>query len=115
MSAGNFFFSALCYGLTASTTSDANYIPKVYLKIKELYDDANIIGARELQQKVITFLQNIPRTDNGESTAEIKFILSELGLCTEYVNEGYRKLSETEKNNIRQPMPEITEINSSSS
>ena len=33
----------------------------------------------------------------AESSAEIKFILSELGLCTEYVNEGYRHLSEAEK------------------
>lgn len=113
MSAGNFFFSALCYGLTASTTSDANYMPKVYIKIKELFDEGNIIEARKLQQKVIGFVQNIPRTDNGESSAEVKFILSELGLCTEYVNEGYRRLFEAEKNKIRKLVPEIIELNSS--
>ena len=113
MSAGNFFFSALCYGLTASTTSDANYLPKVYTKIKKLFDEGNIGDARKLQQKVIAFLQNIPRTDNGESSAEVKYILRELGLCTEYVNDGYRQLFEAEKDKIRKLVPEIIELNNS--
>ena len=111
LSAGNFFFSALCYGLSASTTSDANFIPRVYVKIKSLFDSGKLEEARKLQQDTINLLQLIPRTDNGESSSEIKFILSEMDICLDNVNPSYRKLTDIEKQKIRSIMPLLLEAN----
>ena len=111
LSAGNFFFSALCYGLTASTTSDANFLPSVYVRIKSLFDEGSLEKARELQQTTINLLSKIPRTDNGESSSEIKYILSKMGLCSEFVNRGYRKLSVKEKTQINSLLPHLKQAN----
>lgn len=99
-SAGNFFFSAMCYGLKASTTSDANFMPNVYTKIKSLVEEGNISEARKIQFAAIEILKGIPRTNNGESSAEIKYILFLMGLCTEYVNPSYRILTKEEKTKV---------------
>ena len=107
LSAGNFFFSAMCYGCSASTTSDANFMPNVYRKIKRLFDNGDLVSARNLQYKAINILRNLPRTKNGESSAEIKYILSLMGLCSEYVNEGYRTLLDYEKEKVNSILPQI--------
>lgn len=111
MSAGNFFFSALCYGLSASTTSDANFMPRVYVKIKKLFDKGEIKAARNLQFQAIDLLQKIPRTDNGESSAEIKYLLSKMNYCDENLNQSYRNLNITEKDKLNKIIDEIHLLN----
>lgn len=111
MSAGNFFYSALCYGLTASTTSDANFIPSVYVRLKELFDAGSLAHARDLQQRVISLLQHIPRNGNGESSAEIKEILFQQGLCTRYVNDTYQLLNNEDRNRIENILPHLNNLN----
>ena len=97
MSAGNFFFSLLSYGGTASTVSDANCWPEEYVKLYNLFMDGKIEEAREQQFKLIKLAASIPRTDNGENCAEEKYILSLRGVCSEYVNPAYRTLTIQEK------------------
>ena len=109
-SAGNFFFSAMCYGCKASTTSDANFLPNVYKKIKYLFDEGDIVASRNLQYLVINLLSELPRTKNGESSAEIKYILSQMGICTEYVNDSYRTLNNEEKKQVDNLLPKILSL-----
>lgn len=107
MSAGNFFFSLLCYGGVASTTSEANCWPEEYVKLYELFMDGRLEDAREQQFRLIRLASNIPRTDNGENCAEEKYILSLRGICKEYVNSAYRVMSDDEKKKIRKILIEF--------
>ena len=97
MSAGNFFFSLLSYGGTASTVSDANCWPEEYVKLYNLFMEGKFEEAREQQYKLIRLSTSFPRTDNGENCAEEKYILSLRGICSEYVNPAYRTLTDEEK------------------
>jgi len=102
MSAGNFFYSLLCYGGTASTVSDANCWPEEYVKLHRLYTEGKQKEARDLQYKLIELSSSFPRTDNGENCAEEKYILSLRGVCSEYVNSSYRILTDIEKKQYRE-------------
>lgn len=101
MSAGNFFFSLLCFGGVASTTSEANCWPEEYVKLYNLFNEGRLKEAREQQFRLIELASEIPRTDNGENCAEEKYILSMRGICSEYVNSAYRIMTDQEKEQIR--------------
>ena len=82
-------YQCLCLGATAHTTSEGSVYPKLFQKIKELYDNGDHKAAFELQSQWIKLNSSIQRTQNGEHCAEEKYLLSLLGICGPAVNENY--------------------------
>ena len=107
LSAGHFYFSALSWGCQASTTSDACLIPQAYQKLSALFKQGKTEDARRLAYELMDFSKLFPRTDNGESAAEIKYALSLLGICKDYVAPGSRKLNSKEKYEVEKILPII--------
>lgn len=100
---GGQFFMMLCLGAKAHTASEACSRPDEFAKIYDAFASGDLEKARERQFALIKFNQSYPRTaflDNGESSAEEKFILSLRGICSEHVNPSYRGLTEKEKSAI---------------
>jgi len=104
---GGQMYQMLCLGAKLHMTSDANCWPELFIKLQKLYDSGELKKALELQYRIITLGKALPRNDNGEYSAEEKYILSLRGICCEYVNPAYRILSETEKNKTRQALVEF--------
>lgn len=101
LSAGNFFLGNLFYGCDAGTSSEANCWPEQYVKIYNLFKKKKFKNAIKLQNSLIELSKSIPKTNNGENSAEEKFILSIKGICKPYVNNMYRMYSEKEKRNCK--------------
>ena len=97
LSAGNFFLGNLFYGCDAGTASEANCWPEKYIKIYNLFKKKNFSSAINLQQNLIELSKSIPKTGNGENSAEEKYILSLKGICKPYVNNLYRSYNLQEK------------------
>lgn len=98
---GGQLFTMLCLGATAHTTGDSCW-PEEFLKLYSLFCEGRLVDAREQQFRLIRLARSLPRTDNGESCAEEKYILSLRGICHEYVNPAYRTLTLEEKAGVRQ-------------
>jgi dihydrodipicolinate synthase/N-acetylneuraminate lyase len=101
---GGQFFTMLSLGASAHTSSDSCCWPEEFVNMYKLFNDGKLKEARELQFKLIKLNQSYPRTaflDNGESSAEEKFILSLKDICQEYVSSAYRVLDKDERNGIK--------------
>ena len=82
-------YQCLCLGASAHTTSEGSVYPKLFQKVKELYDSGEHDAAFKLQSKWIKLNSGIKRTQNGEHCAEEKYLLSLQGICGPAVNENY--------------------------
>jgi 4-hydroxy-tetrahydrodipicolinate synthase len=98
---GGQMFTMLCLGAEAHTASTACPWPEEYVRLLGLYRAGDVPGARALQFRLITLAQSLPQTDNGESVAEEKYVLSLRGICAEHVNTAYRRLTAEEKARTR--------------
>ena len=99
------FFSMMCLGLKACTTSSASCFPELFKSLYQAIAGNNLQEARERNNQTLRFLKRIPKgayRDNGESSAELKYILSLRGLCQEYCAKPYRDLNEEEKSKTRE-------------
>lgn len=108
---GGQFFTMLSLGCSAHTASEACSRPAFFQGIYNSYVNGDICKAREQQFRLIEFNRSYLKTafgDNGESSAEEKFILSTLGICQEFVNPAYRTLNNDEKKSILQAIKEYS-------
>ncbi len=95
------FFSALALGARAHTASSAGCWPEEYVALYKEFKSGLFEAARARQFRLSQLEWNLPRTDNGESAAEEKYILSLRGICGEYCNPAYRLLTGEEKEKAR--------------
>jgi len=82
-------FACLALGADAHTTSEGCVYPYLFNEIIRLFKAQDYDLALELQRRWITLNATINRTDNGEHAAEEKYLLSRLGICSDYVNQNY--------------------------
>lgn len=97
---GGQFFTMLTLGCTAHTASDACCWPEEFVRLYRLFRSGDVEGAREQQFRLIALNQTVPKgakAENGETSAEDKYILSLRGICDEHVNPAYRRLTAEEK------------------
>lgn len=100
---GGQMYSMFTLGARAHTASDACVWPEEFNKLYTLLSEGDMAVAREQQFKMIRFTSQLPAQpdlDNGEKSAEEKFMLSLKGICEEFVNPAYRLLYESEKETI---------------
>ena len=94
------FFTFMCLGAACSSTSSAACFPELF---NELYGDIqanNLSMAREKNRAIMKFLSQIPKgayRHNGESTAELKYILHLRGMCQDHCAKPFRVLNASEK------------------
>lgn len=97
------FYSCLCLGVKAHTSSLASPMPEAMIAIYDLFQSGEYDAALKEQHKLIDFLDALPkgaRKDNFLTAAEEKYILSSRGICQEYTTSYYRDLTEAEKNSV---------------
>lgn len=94
-------YQAMTLGAKAHTTSEGSVLPGVFKRIIDLYNAGDHAGSLALQQKWILLNAQIPRTDNGEHAAEEKFMLSTMGICEDWVNPNYSRLSPEQQGAVR--------------
>jgi 4-hydroxy-tetrahydrodipicolinate synthase len=102
-------FTMLSLGCKAHTASDASCWPEEYVKLFELYNAGDINAAREQQFRLVKLNKdkgNTAKLDNGEFSAEEKYILSIRKICNEYVNPSYRLLTDSEKQKVDRALNE---------
>lgn len=102
-------FSFFCLGLEASSSSASACFPELFKLLHEaiLSNDLNL--ARNVNKSVMKYIGRLPKAAyarNGESSAEVKFILSEMGVCSEYVAAPFSIQNDDEKNIARQVLAE---------
>ena len=98
---GGQLFQMLSLGAEAHTTSEASVYPEEFVKIFDLFNAGRTEEARQLQFELIRLSKSLPRTDNGEHSAEEKYMLSLRNICGESVNPAYRCLTNDEKSTLR--------------
>ena len=77
-SADSQFFTFMCLGASASTTSVAACFPEMIKYLYQKINENDLSTARETNHKVMNFLKRIPKgayKHNGESSAEIKIFI----------------------------------------
>lgn len=85
-------------GFQAHSTSDANIFPRLFNSIFSLLSEGNVDQAYQLQHLAHALSKMIPRNQNGEYSAEEKYVLYNRGILkTDSVNITYEKLSESQK------------------
>lgn len=98
---GGQMYQMLCLGARLHMTSDANCYPETYVELLRLFREGKHDDALALQHRLIGLSTSLPRTDNGEYSAEEKYVLSLRGIVEDNVNAAYRKLNEDEKARTR--------------
>ena len=99
------YFLMMCLGTKANTTSSASCFPEIINELDQKIASDSIQEARKKNLEVIRFMKRIPKTaykDNGESSAELKYILSLRGICKEFCARPFRGLRDDEKLKIRE-------------
>jgi 4-hydroxy-tetrahydrodipicolinate synthase len=99
-SADSQFFTFMCLGLEASSTSSSACFPELFKDLYQTLQEDSLSGARDKNAEIQTFLKQIPKGaywHNGESAAEIKYLLSRRGLCQEHCAQPFRPLNAEEK------------------
>ena len=94
------FFSFMCLGTACSSTSTASCFPELLTDLYNAIQADDLSAAREKNQAVMKFLKRIPKGAyryNGESTAELKYLLQLRGLCQDYCAKPFRSLNPSEK------------------
>ena len=95
---GSQIIDCLSLGFKAHSTSDANIFPRIFTHIFSLVSQGQIDEARQYQHLASAFSNMIPRNNNGEYSAEEKYILYKRGILkSETVNETYDTLSDSQK------------------
>ncbi len=93
-------FSFLAHGLKASSSSAAICFPEIFILLYEAIKEGDLYKARELNNTICSFLKRLPKNaykQNGESAAEVKYILSLDGLCSEKVASPWIEQSKQDK------------------
>jgi dihydrodipicolinate synthase/N-acetylneuraminate lyase len=99
-SADSQMFSFLCHGLEASSSSTAACFPELFKELYVAIQSDSLSVARAKNDEIMTFLKRLPKGaywHNGESAAEIKYLLSLRGICQEYVAGPFRGQTNEEK------------------
>lgn len=94
------YFSFMCLGLEASSTSNSAWCPELFKELYEALQTDSISKAREKNAQIMAFLKRIPKGaywHNGESTAEIKYILERKGICQAHCAKPFRTLNTEER------------------
>lgn len=104
---GGQMYQMLCLGARLHMTSDANCYPEIYVELLRLFREGRLDEALALQHRLIGLSASLPRTDNGEYSAEEKYILSLRGITDDNVNPAYRKLNDDEKARTRSLLREF--------
>lgn len=94
------FFSFMCLGTACSSTSTAACFPELLTELYDTIQADKLSEAREKNRAVMTFLKRIPKgayRHNGESTAELKYLLSLRGICQDVCARPFRSLNAEEK------------------
>ncbi|MDC0563903.1 dihydrodipicolinate synthase family protein [Alphaproteobacteria bacterium] len=100
VTAGNFLLSMLVYGGSASTNSDSNYLFEEYNEIIKLFNQGKLEEAREQQFKLVRLTSELPKDNNGENTARVKFGMSLRGLCSDSMSNSYETLNQYQKSQM---------------
>ena len=106
-------FTFFCLGLKASSSSAAACFPDLFILLHKAILMGDLRFARNINEKVMNFISKLPRgayADNGESSAEVKFLLSEMNICKEYVAEPYRSQNIKEKKQARDVLKKYDDI-----
>ncbi len=99
-SADGQFFSFMCLGTAASTTSTASCFPELMKDLYQAIQNDGLRAARAKNREVMAFLKRIPKGaygHNGESSAELKYLLSLRGLCQPHCARPFRALNAEER------------------
>lgn len=97
------FFSNLSMGVKAGTTVEACAFSDLIIDIYENFKQGDISKSLEMQRKYNRLSERMPPQpgiDNFLKVAEIKYILSKLDICKEYMSGYYRELNIEEKEHI---------------
>ncbi|HUV84430.1 MAG TPA: dihydrodipicolinate synthase family protein [Methanosarcinales archaeon] len=98
---GGQMYQMLSLGARLHMTSDASCYPSIFISLLDLFRAGKLEEARKLQFDIIKFTKGIPRTGNGENSAEEKYIINRrYGIIKPYVNSSYRMLRQDEKDLI---------------
>lgn len=98
-SADSQFFTFMCLGLEASSTSSSSCFPELFMDLYATLQADRLSSVREKSARIQTFLKRIPKgayRHNGEAAAEIKYLLSRRGICQEYCARPFRTLTAEE-------------------
>ncbi|MDD5450330.1 MAG: dihydrodipicolinate synthase family protein [Desulfovibrionales bacterium] len=93
-------FSFLCHGLEASSSSTAACFPELFKELYVSIQSDSLSRARAKNDEIMSFLKRLPKGaywHNGESAAEVKYLLSLRGICKEYVAKPFRGQTDEEK------------------
>ena len=99
-SADSQFFTFLTLGASASTTSSASCFPELFKDLFNKIRSGDLNAARDFNQKVMKLLKLIPKTayaDNGESSAEMKYMTFKRGFCQLHCARPFRPLNQEER------------------
>jgi 4-hydroxy-tetrahydrodipicolinate synthase len=94
------YFTFMCLGLEASSSSNSACFPELFKDLYEAIQTDSLRKAREKNSEIMAFFKQIPKGaywHNGESTAEIKYMLHRLGICQEHCAKPFRTLNAEEK------------------
>ncbi len=94
-------FSFLAHGLKASSSSAAICFPEIFILLYDAIKGGDLNKARDLNRKITAFLKRIPKNaykENGESAAEVKYILKLQNICGEKVASPWVCLNDIDKN-----------------
>lgn len=106
-------FTFFCLGLQASSSSASACFPKLFVCLHEAIMTNNLNLARTVNQKIMNYLGRLPKgaySRNGESSAEVKFILSEMGVCSEYVASPFSIQNAKEKTQAKAVLADYQNI-----
>ena len=104
-SADSQLFSFFCHGVDASSSSSAACFPELFNELYTAIQTNSLSAAREKHLQIMSFLKRLPKgayLHNGESAAEVKYLLSLRGICHEYVAAPWRVLTDNEKQQCKQ-------------
>lgn len=94
------FFTFMCLGLSCSSTSTASCFPELFTELYQTIQTGDLVAAREMNKTVMQFIGRIPKGayhHNGESSAEMKYLLSLRGLCKMHCASPFRDLNAEEQ------------------
>ncbi len=98
-SADSQFFTFMCLGLGASSTSTSACFPELFKDLYDTIQSDSLSAARQKNARIQAFLKWVPKGaywHNGESAAEIKYMLSRLDICQAHCAKPFRVLTAEE-------------------
>ncbi len=99
------FYSCLCAGSPAHTSSLASALPEAMIEIYQLYQQGQKEEAKAAQRSLNQFLSSLPpklKEDNFLQAAQEKYIVSLRGICDSCTSSYYRSVSDEEKSSINE-------------